>query len=87
MPHWIITLVLLFQGISTVHLSPLQILHAVNHCQLRTGHTFMKDEWLRGEVGKFLTQEDLDFPTVVSNISTNIYLLVLPLMVLFSTIF
>ena len=42
-------------------MSPLEILQAVQHCELRTGHSFTKEEWLAGEVGKAMIAEDFDF--------------------------
>ena len=65
------------QGLSAVHLTPLEILHTINHCQLQTSYTFTKEEWLAGQVGKHLTDKDFDFPVVVSYILAIIYQLTL----------
>ena len=49
------------QGISTMHLTPFEVLTAINHAQLRLKRTFKEEE-----VGKLMIAEDFDFETTVS---------------------
>ena len=54
------------QGISTMHLTPFEMLTAINHAQLRLKRTFKEEEFANGEVGKLMIAEDFNFETVVS---------------------
>ena len=49
----------LLQGISTMHLTPFEVLTAINHTQLRLKRTFKEEEFTSGEVGKLMIAEDL----------------------------
>ena len=59
-----------FQGISTMHLTPFEVLTAINHAQLRLNRTF-KEEFANGQVGKLMIAEDFDFEKTVSFNFTN----------------
>ena len=62
---------ILLQGISTMHLTPFEVLTAINHAQLRLKQTFKEEEFTSGEVGKLMIAEDFDFETAVSLLFTN----------------
>ena len=62
---------ILLQGISTMHLTPFEVLTAINHAQLRLKRTFKEEEFTSGEVGKLMIAEDFDFETTVSLFNTN----------------
>ena len=54
------------QGISTAHLTPLQVLQAIQHVQLQLDYTFTKEDFLQGKVGAKMIQEDFNFEENVS---------------------
>ena len=56
----------IFQGISTMHLTPFEVLTAINHAQLRLNQTFKEEEFANGQVGKLMIAEDFDFEKTVS---------------------
>ena len=60
-----------FQGISTMHLTPFEVLTAINHAQLRLNRTFKEEEFANGQVGKLMIAEDFDFEKTVSFNFTN----------------
>ena len=49
-----------------MHLTPFEVLTAINHAQLRLKHTFKEEEFTNGEVGKLMIAEDFDFETTIS---------------------
>ena len=49
-----------------MHLTPFEVLTAINHAQLRLKRTFKEEEFTNGEVGKLMIAEDFDFETTVS---------------------
>ena len=54
------------QGISTQHLSPMQVLSVIQHAQLRLHYEFTEQDFLDGKVGEKLVPEDFDFEENVS---------------------
>ena len=60
-----------FQGISTMHLTPFEVLTAINHAQLHLNRTFKEEEFANGQVGKLMIAEDFDFEKTVSFNFTN----------------
>ena len=54
-----------------MHLTPFEVLTAINHAQLRLKRTFKEKEFTNGEVGKLMIAEDFDFETTVSFHFTN----------------
>ena len=49
-----------------MHLTPFEVLMAINHTQLRLKHTFKEEEFTNSEVGKLMIAEDFDFESTVS---------------------
>ena len=49
-----------------MHLTPFEVLTAINHAQLRLKRTFKEEEFTNGKVGKLMIAEDFDFETTVS---------------------
>ena len=56
----------IFQGISMMHLTPFEVLTAINHAQLCLNWTFKEEEFANGQVGKLMIAEDFDFEKTVS---------------------
>ena len=55
-----------FQGLSTVHLTPFQVVTTINHAQLRLGRDFKQEEFDSGIVGQLMIDEDFNFEKAVS---------------------
>ena len=53
------------QGFCTQQLTPLEVLAAIQHAELRLDHSFTKEEFLEGSVGAFMAPEDFDFEVTV----------------------
>ena len=53
-----------------MHLTPFEVLTALNHAQMRLKRTFKEEEFTSGEVGKLMTAEDFNFETTVSSSSS-----------------
>ena len=51
-----------------MHLTPFEVLTALNHAQMRLKHTFKEEEFTSREVGKLMIVEDFDFETAVSSL-------------------
>ena len=49
-----------------MHLTPFEVLTAINHAQLRLNRTFKEEEFANGQVGKLMIAEDFDFEKTVS---------------------
>ena len=56
-----------------MHLTPFEVLTAINQAQLRLNRTF-KEEFANGQVGKLMIAEDFDFEKTVSLTFTNLSL-------------
>ena len=54
------------------HLTPFEVLTAINHAQHRLGRNFTPEEIESGELGGLMIDEDFDFETTVSLLSTNL---------------
>ena len=52
---------------STVHLTPFQVVTAINHAQLRLGRDFKQEEFDSGAMGQLMIDEDFDFEKAVSS--------------------
>ena len=52
---------------STVHLTPFQVVTAINHAQLRLGRDFKQEEFDSGAVGQLMIDEDFNFEKAVSS--------------------
>ena len=55
-----------FQGFSTIHLGPMEVLSALQHAGFCPGKEFMKEEFVQGQVGKHMIPEDFDQQLTVS---------------------
>ena len=55
------------KGLSTVHLTPFQVVTAINHAQLRLGSDFKQEEFDSGVVGQLMIDEDFNFEKAVSS--------------------
>ena len=53
------------------HLTPFEVLTAINHAQHRLGRNFTPEEIESGELGSLMIDEDFDFETTVSLLNTN----------------
>ena len=53
-----------------MHLTPFEVLTALNHAQMRLKCTFKEEEFTSGEVGKLMIAEDFNFETTVSSPSS-----------------
>ena len=49
-----------------MHLTPFEVLTAINHAQLRLNRTFKEEEFPNGQVGKLMIAEDFDFEKTLS---------------------
>ena len=49
-----------------MHLTPFQVVTAINHAQLRLGRDFKQEEFDSGDVGQLMIDEDFDFEKAVS---------------------
>ena len=49
-----------------MHLTPFEVLTAINHAQLRLNRTLKKEEFANGQVGKLMIAEDFDFEKTMS---------------------
>ena len=49
-----------------MHLTPFEVLTAINHAQLRLNRTFKEEEFANGQVGKLMIAEDFDFEKTMS---------------------
>ena len=49
-----------------MHLTPFEVLTAINHAQLRLNQTFKEEEFANGQVGKLMIAEDFDFEKTMS---------------------
>ena len=49
-----------------VHLTPFQVVTAINAAQLRLGHDFKQEEFDSGVIGQLMIDEDFDFEKAVS---------------------
>ena len=49
-----------------MHLTPFEVLTAINHAQLQLNRTFKEEEFASGQVGKLMIAEDFDFEKTVS---------------------
>ena len=49
-----------------MHLTPFEVLTAINHAQLQLNRTFKEEEFTNGQVGKLMIAEDFDFEKTVS---------------------
>ena len=73
----------LFQGFSTIHLGPMEVLLALQHAEFHLGREFMKEEFIHGQVGKHMIPEDFDQQLTVSPIRIiNPYLTTGPLVII-----
>ena len=54
------------QGISTTHLTPFEVLTAINHAQLRLNCTFKVEEIQSGILADLMIEEDFTFEETVS---------------------
>ena len=54
-----------------MHLTPFEVLTAINHAQLRLKQTFKEEEFTSSEVGKLMIAEDFDFESTVSLFDAN----------------
>ena len=59
----------LLQGISTAHLSPFEVLSAIQHTQHRLQYEFTADDFLHGKVGEYMLPDDFDFEKTVSSMN------------------
>ena len=53
------------------HLTPFEVLTAINHAQHRLRRNFTPEEIESGELGSLMIDEDFDFETTVSLLNTN----------------
>ena len=53
-----------------MHLTPFEVLTALNHAQMRLKRTFTEEEFTSGEVGKLMIAEDFNFEMTVSSLSS-----------------
>ena len=53
-----------------MHLTPFEVLTALNHAQMRLKRTFKEEEFTSGEVGKLMIAEDFNFEMTVSSLSS-----------------
>ena len=71
----------IIQGFCTQQLTPLEVLAAIQHAELRLDHSFTKEEFLEGSVGAFMAPEDFDFEVTVrkyTNLDPAIHLVTFP---------
>ena len=59
-------LIYLLQGISTTHLTPFEVLTAINHAQLQLNRTFSNEEIKSGVLADLMIDEDFNFEETVS---------------------
>ena len=50
-------------------LTPMEVLAALQHAQLRLGRDFTREEFVEGKVGNFMLPEDFKPEETVSNIT------------------
>ena len=55
----------LVQGLSTTRLTPMEVLAAIQHAQIRLDKEFTKEEFLDGKIGGFMIPEDFNFEETV----------------------
>ena len=49
----------------TTHLTPMEVLAAIQHAQIRLDKEFTKEEFLDGKIGGVMTPEDFNFEETV----------------------
>ena len=49
-----------------MHLTPFEVLMAINHTQMRLKRNFKEEEFSSGKVGKLMIAEDFNFETTMS---------------------